>query len=370
MAQTWQATRLARPGFLSIKNALTGVLRRFALSVSDLPTMSRYVGHVCLALLLYVTLWNLSFRPVERPAFAYAADDSLAEPYEQVSLSAIGAASQRYLERAAVPMTMNVMRSILPMTTAKRTARTSVTTYRVQAGDTLLDIAQNFGLNGTTLLYSNETLALNPDFLKVGQELYVLPVDGAYHTVASGDTLDSIATTYKADATVIASFPANQLQPPYDLKVGDKLVIPGGAKPYQASRVLAYSGPIPAGAKQGSGSFAWPMSGLITQRYWEGHLAIDIGAPSGTRIVASDSGFVATVQLSNAGYGNMIIIDHGNGFRTLYSHFSVVYMTPGQSVAKGELIGLCGSTGNSTGPHVHFEVIYNGVRRNPLNYLP
>jgi murein DD-endopeptidase MepM/ murein hydrolase activator NlpD len=112
------------------------------------------------------------------------------------------------------------------------------------------------------------------------------------------------------------------------------------------------------------------MSGYITQRHWNGHRAIDIGGSRGTPVMASDSGFVAVAQWSDVGYGRMIIIDHGNGTQTLYAHLSKYFVEVGQSVGKGEMIGHCGSTGNSTGPHLHFEIIQRGVRRNPFIFLP
>ena len=112
------------------------------------------------------------------------------------------------------------------------------------------------------------------------------------------------------------------------------------------------------------------MSGSISQGCWSGHVAIDIAAKSGTPIAAADSGYVAVLQSSRSGYGNMIVIDHGNGYQTRYAHLSAFYVEAGQSVGRGDTVGLCGSTGNSTGPHLHFEVIVNGVRYNPFNYLP
>ena len=276
----------------------------------------------------------------------------------------------RYLQRGAVPFTLRVVRDTLPLMEPQRTVRTSVSIYRVQSGDTVLDIANKFRLQGSSVLWANDKLADNPDFLRVGQELYILPVDGAYHAVAKGETLESIAIRYKVDPSVITEYAQNRLMPPYELEPGQKLIIPGGEKPYVPRRVFAYKGPVPEGAKKGTGRFVWPMSGYITQRFWDGHRAIDIGAPVGTPIVASDSGYVAIAQWSDVGYGRMVIVDHGNGFQTLYAHFQAFYVQVGQSVAKGQAIGQCGGTGNTTGPHLHFEVIKSGVRRNPLIYLP
>jgi murein DD-endopeptidase MepM/ murein hydrolase activator NlpD len=111
------------------------------------------------------------------------------------------------------------------------------------------------------------------------------------------------------------------------------------------------------------------MSGYITDRYREFHRAVDIAAPKGTPVKAADSGYVAVVGRSDYGYGRYVVIDHGNGFQTWYAHFSVIVVQVGQSVGKGQVIGLCGSTGKSTGPHVHFEIRLNGVKRNPMIYL-
>jgi len=127
---------------------------------------------------------------------------------------------------------------------------------------------------------------------------------------------------------------------------------------------------VPTASKKGTGSFAWPMSGSISQGYWQGHRAIDIAAPLGTSVVASDAGYVAVTQWHNQGYGRMVIIDHGNGYQTLYAHLNSYSVEAGQSVARGQVIGHCGRTGNATGPHLHFEVIKGGARLNPLSFLP
>ena len=229
---------------------------------------------------------------------------------------------------------------------------------------------KSLGWPVTTLLWANPDLENNPDWLQVGQELNILPVDGAYHSVSDGESIESVAARYEVEPDAIANFGGNDLHEPYDLAAGQMLIIPDGVKPYVPRRVHVYSGDVPVGAKKGSGSFVWPMSGWISQVYWEGHHAIDIANAEGTPVVATDSGFVAAAQWTDVGYGRMVIIDHGNGFQTLYGHLVAYYVEVGQSVAKGELIGECGETGNATGPHLHFEVIKDGVRRNPQNYLP
>jgi len=211
-----------------------------------------------------------------------------------------------------------------------------------------------------------------PDLLKLGQVLTILPLDGAYHTVVSGDTLESIADYYKVTVEDILNCELNHIPDSGKLPVDLKLVIPGGKKPYIPRVVHHYTGPIPENASRGTGVFGWPTSGRITCGFncYPDHHAIDIGNVSGTPIYASDSGYVAGTGWSDVGYGNTILIDHGNGFQTLYAHLHVILMAEGDSVSKGTLIGRMGGTGNATGPHLHFEIRQNGIRRNPIIYLP
>ena len=106
------------------------------------------------------------------------------------------------------------------------------------------------------------------------------------------------------------------------------------------------------------GAFAWPAQGLLTQRYWSGHLGIDIANRTGTPILAADDGYVVMAGRDTWGYGNQVLIDHGNGFLTRYAHLDTIKVKAGQSVSKNQQIGTMGSTGRSTGPHLHFEVIH------------
>ena len=134
--------------------------------------------------------------------------------------------------------------------------------------------------------------------------------------------------------------------------------------------MAVYNGPIPQGAFKGTGSFAWPASGQVTQQYWSGHPAVDIGAFIGAPVKAADSGYVIAASGGwNDGYGNMVLIDHGNGFVSLYSHLSSIFVRQGESVGMGQQVGAVGNTGNSTGPHLHFEIRYQGIPRNPFGYL-
>ena len=262
-------------------------------------------------------------------------------------------------------------------TTIPERLRRKVITYVVQKGDNLLKIAAEFNLEQDTLMWANPALESNPDLLRPGQEIIVLPIDGVYHTVAKGDTLDKIAKKYQAnvDDIVQCSYNKLDLENP-QIASGDKLIVPGGVKPYISRFVTAYSGTIPQDAKRGTGVFSWPTSGILTDRFgfrtlsgrWHGGL--DISAYTGADIFAPDSGFVTFAGWSKTGYGNLVIIDHRNGFETRYAHLSTILVSAGQSVGKGQLIALMGSTGNSTGPHLHFEIREKGVRKNPELYLP
>jgi murein DD-endopeptidase MepM/ murein hydrolase activator NlpD len=248
--------------------------------------------------------------------------------------------------------------------------RQGIITYTVRTGDTLYGIAEKFGISAETIMWANGELEYHPDLLKIGQVLVILPIDGIYHTVVQGDTLASIAQQYKVDISAIIECKYNSLESPYNISIGQKLIVPGGKKTYTPRVVHVYSGPIPEGAAKGSGSFVWPTSGTITQGFKPMHMAIDIGAPTGTAVVAADSGYVVTAGWSEYGYGKYVVIDHGNGFQTLYAHLHTILVQLGQSVGKGEKIGTVGQTGRATGPHLHFEIRYNGVQRNPFGYLP
>jgi murein DD-endopeptidase MepM/ murein hydrolase activator NlpD len=272
------------------------------------------------------------------------------------------------LVRAAVP------RTIIPNRTRPQESQAAVAeirVYTVGSGDTISGIAEKFGLKPETVIWANPELERNPDLLWVGQELTILPVDGVYHQVGSGDTIDGIAAVFKVDSQAIINYPLNQLDPEnLIIRPGDWLVVPGGNKPFVPRTVVAYSGPVPADATVGSGIFGWPASGRITQGYFGYHPGLDIGGWVGAPIIAADSGHVIVSGWDNTGYGNMLVIDHGNGFQTLYAHLNAMYVAVGANVSKGEQIAEMGNTGNSTGAHLHFEIRQGTVQRNPYGFLP
>ncbi len=262
-------------------------------------------------------------------------------------------------------------------TTRPTDVRTGIITYTVQPGDTVEAIAVRFGLQPSTLVWSNEAVEETPDRLDIGQVLYVLPVDGIWYTVQEEDTLDSIAAKFKAKVEDIVASPLNALSDSSNLLPGQKIVVPRGVKPFVPRAVpqpantyaaSAYTGaPVQVAA---SGTFQWPTNGYISQGYWWGHQALDIANAVGIPIAAADSGYVSFAGWDGTGYGYMVMVNHGNGFVTVYAHLSAYYVDPGQPVSRGQIIAAMGSTGRSTGPHLHFEIRYGGVLQNPLYYLP
>ncbi len=250
-------------------------------------------------------------------------------------------------------------------------ARTEVITYIVRPGDTLWDIAAKFNLSQDSL-WANNDLA-SPDFLSIGDVLTIPPTDGLLYTVRPGDTLASIAQRYRAKVEDIIAYKPNGLHPGEEPRVGQQIMIPGGVKPIPPRRTVALTR-VPRGAPKGTGRFVMPVSGILTQGFSAKHRAIDIAAPRGTPVYAADAGYVVFAGWHPWGYGYAVVIDHGNGFRTLYAHLSWYAPDVGDSVRRGELIGGVGSSygpgGYATGPHLHFELIQNGMKRNPCLFLP
>ncbi len=267
---------------------------------------------------------------------------------------------------------------IVPFAIIQERSRQAIETYTVQQGDTVLAIAARYKLQPETIQWSNPKIEQNPDLLRVGDELKVLPLDGVLHTVSAGDTLSAIAQRYKVSVEEMLAYDGNNLADiNAPLIIGTSLVIPGGTKPQYAQQQVASltSGARTAAARAdaaiGSGNFSWPASGSISQNYWGGHPAIDIAGRTGSPVRAADGGYVTTAGGGwNGGYGNHVIVDHGNGFATLYAHLNSIFVSPGENVVAGQQVGTLGNTGNSTGPHLHFEIRYQGYARNPYNYLP
>ena len=244
--------------------------------------------------------------------------------------------------------------------------------YEVQPGDTISTIAEKFGVSVDTIRWENNLKSIKA--IKPGQKLRILPVSGVKHKVKHGETIYSIAKKYQIDPQAIVDWPYNSFanDETFALAVGQALIIPDGIKPKEKPTTpRRYYAQVPsAGTVAGTGRFAWPTSGHISQGYRWYHRAIDIANKAVPDVLAADSGTVIIAGWPSPwAYGKRVIIDHGNGFATLYAHLSRIYVSAGQRVSQGQAIGRMGSTGRSTGTHLHFEIRKNGYAQNPLNYL-
>lgn len=257
----------------------------------------------------------------------------------------------------------------------KAPERTEIIEYTVKAGDTIGTIAQYFGISANTVLWENGLTAKS--YIKPGNILRILPTSGVTYKVARGDNLASIANKHGVSPDDIMKM--NNLANANQVRIGQALIIPGGkriidrgiATQTQQPRSLASIITSPRGsAAPASGSrMNWPVQGRITQYYSWRHNGLDIAAPIGTPIYAAAGGIVEIAGWNSGGYGYQIVINHGGGKKTRYGHMSKFAVSVGDEVEKGDNIGFVGSTGRSTGPHCHFEVMINGARYNPLSYL-
>ncbi|HXK52960.1 MAG TPA: M23 family metallopeptidase [bacterium] len=244
--------------------------------------------------------------------------------------------------------------------------------YIVEPGDTLSSIGNKFKISTDALKYVNSLT--DSSIIRTGQEIIIPPVSGLIHTVKSGDTLNSIARKYDVAPQAIADF--NYILDTSKLALGTELVIPGAKVP-EPVIPAAPSGPAaPPGnfvSAPSTGKWCvWPTGPrIITQYYSWYHNGIDIATPSGSAmpaLFACAGGVVTRAGWDPFGLGLHVRIDHGNGFETVYGHMSSISVSYGQRVEQGQMIGVMGSTGRSTGPHVHFTVNYNGASQDPLKY--
>ncbi|RJQ41981.1 MAG: LysM peptidoglycan-binding domain-containing protein [Anaerolineaceae bacterium] len=256
--------------------------------------------------------------------------------------------------------------------------------YTVAPGDSIFGIAQSFDLEPESVLWANyDVLNDDPHLISVGQDLVIPPVDGILYEWKEGDTLDKVAAKYYVDVDDILLFPGNDLDMTNPtIEPGTLVMIPGGYREYETwvvpsvassdagvnSTILGPGGcSTSSGGSVGTYTFIWPTPYRVISGndYWSGHQALDMMCYLGDAIFASDSGVVVYAGAISGGYGNLVMIDHGNGYQTLYAHLSTINVSCGQNVYQGQVIGGCGSTGNSTGPHLHFEIRMNGGMINP-----
>lgn len=296
-----------------------------------------------------------------------------------------------------------IARSLALKTSLSTISVTVPTSYRVMQGDSVFAIAKQFNIKPESILYSNEaTLNDNPGNLSPGMQLTIPPVDGLTYTWKADDTLDKVADQFKADlngdkkvdaadATLlrdaIVNFPGNGLDLTNPvIKPGQVITIPGGHRELVSwlefvpttnrtggtTATSELGGGGCSGTYGGSPPGIWPTSGphtLSGNNYSASHLGIDITATSSTVVLASGGGVVVFAGFSQYGYGNVVEIDHMDGFATVYAHLSQINVSKCQSVSGGEAIGMAGTSGNSTGVHLHFEVRQGNVNINPWSVL-
>jgi murein DD-endopeptidase MepM/ murein hydrolase activator NlpD len=267
--------------------------------------------------------------------------------------------------------------------------RRDIVEHTVDLGDSVFAISQEYGIKPETFLWSNyDVLKDNPHAISVGMVLKIPPVDGVYYQWKEGDSLERVAAGFETTVDDILYWPGNRLDLTNpEIYPESWVMIPGGQREFQqwivpvmprgaagVSSGVYGGGACPGGydGLYGTGAFIWPTinHGISGNDYWSGHLAIDIGAALGEPISAADSGVVVFSGWATGGYGYTVAIDHGNGYSTLYAHLNSVIVSCGRSVTQGQTIGYGGSTGNSTGPHLHFEIRYQGGFINPWYVLP
>jgi murein DD-endopeptidase MepM/ murein hydrolase activator NlpD len=302
------------------------------------------------------------------------AQDAVIKSYqEQVAvLKAVPQADEEDMGESAIIVQDGtaLVKPNIPTMLGGRT-RNAIEYYNIQQGDTISTIAAQFGVSIDTILWENN---LGPfDYIRPGQKLTILPTTGVSHKVKSGDTVEKIAKKYNVDADQILEF--NKLYDSSSIALGQVLVVPGGRIIYNVPAPKTQIAPVKTiftGPIAGSSSLAmiWPTTThRISQYYSWRHTGLDINGDFGDPIWASADGIVEASYCTRWDYGCRIIIDHGGGKKTLYGHAQKLLVKVGQSVKKGQLIMEEGSTGRSTGSHLHFEVRVNGRRMNPLSYI-
>ncbi len=359
--------------------------------------VSRKVIGAIAVVVIAITIVTLLFLTNSNP-FILAVGESTPPPTEERSESVW--ADQIFLEMEDLPAysmkisSTSIRRQSDLHTELPNRPRLAVIKYLVQEGDSLFEIAETFALKPETVLWGNwVTLDQDPHTLKPGQELDIPPVDGVLHTWSEGESLDAVADYFYVDSEDIIDWPGNHIEPNIDrttppLDEGTVLMIPGGRRDPPSWQMVSITRSNPAAASilgpgycgsiysgpVGTGVFEWPTSStwLSGYHYIPGlHEALDVGGSIGNAIYAVDSGVIVYAGWNNYGYGNTIVIDHGNGWQTLYSHLNSIYFGCGQAVFQGNKIGSMGVSGNSSGPHLHLEMrsdIWGRV--NPANYLP
>jgi len=348
------------------------------------PLLTRATAHVSIILLTVVVVALGGVRL----ASPVAAGVSLSAPTGTAVTTLPVPQPTATLSSRVMPANAPIARIAQPHTLILNRPRAEVITYTVQPGDNLSTIAQTFGLSIWTIIWSNRgSLWDAPWLIQPGLPLYIPPVDGVYHTVMEGETVESIAAQYGVEPAALYN-EWNSLREGEPLQPGQLVMVVGGrdeyidlepppiyASPGAASGSWGVCSGVEAVGPGANGWFIYPTgSSRVSGWYFHDirnptHIGLDYGCRTGDPIYAADNG-VVTIAGWNGGYGNLVEVTHGNGFVTRYAHLSEIAVGCGQSVYQGQIVGYCGSTGWSTGAHLHFEVRYGGVPQDPQYYLP
>lgn len=316
---------------------------------------NRMAGHVVVLTLGLIALWAAPLAAAQITGRGEIEEYNYYGSRPTVRFGAVEAIFPEVINRPTLLETEVILRP-----------REEILAYEVQGNDTLVDIASRFRITLDTLLWAND---IAPDhLLYLGDKLRIPPIDGVIYHVVEGDALHKIAETHQSNPVAIAEY--NRIGLSTSLFPGMELIIPQGVLPEEL-RKTSGDGQLSQREQPVAafGEFRWPTQGAITQYFHARHLALDIGNRTGTPIVAADAGQVVIAGWSPIGYGYRIVINHGNGWVTTYNHLSTFAVSVGDYVKAGEYIGAMGSTGYSTGPHLHFEVLYQNRFRNPLPLL-
>lgn len=349
--------------------------------------LQRYGGHAALLIVAVVLFLGARSLPLSQLLdFDMNSGDVETDSLESEHLSLLSFQKNERtrlpsVNMDSVPLIVNNRLSarLNPITFQGREPDHEVITYTVQANDTPIGIAEKFDISPETILGGNPRLSEEASALQTGTVLTILPIDGVLHDVQQGETLDRISGVYGVSVEDIIGYERNNLDFPFRLYPGTQIMVPGAVR-----EVFVWSAPAPRSRPSGSGStgsnvelvavgtgsFLWPVGNRrITQYYWYGHPAIDIGSAEGTPVIASDTGTVVWAGWNIYGYGNLVVINHGNGYETYYGHLSGINVQVGQPVYQGTVIGASGNTGRSSGPHLHFEIRYFNTLLEPLANL-
>lgn len=355
------------------------------------PGWQRFGGYLLLVLIAILILIAWRFGVVadlsqgERTGVEPAADPGVLSTQSDAIGSSIpvptveGAAPEIIFVDVPVLQDASLIPAFNPRTYQGELPEHSFERYVVQRGDTPNGIAEMFGIEPETLLGGNPQLSQEASLLQTGVELIILPIDGVLHDVQPGDSLESISEQYGVPVEDIIAYEPNNLEFPYRLYPESQIMVPGAVRelfvwtPPDLSSVTGRTSREGSGVAPlivGTGTFRFPVNSRnFTQFYWYGHPGVDVALPEGSPVFASDTGTVTYAGFNIFGYGNLIVVNHGNGYETFYGHLSSINVVPGQIVYQGNVIGATGNTGNSSGPHIHFEIRLNNFRDNPCGYV-